>query len=215
MDKRGSVLVILIFVALIGVSLIVYFLMEKENTSDEDEELPDEINESSNNNELNDSSSIINETHAICSNNSCVEVEGAGDDNCSTDSDCQLEEVLPDLIISNISLTVSDEETNETTNVTLYEVTVSVVVKNIGDADANQSVTRVSFASDSFPLSSGNCFTPAISAGQETTIESSYEDLEKGRYSATAFVDGLLKIKESNEENNGFGIVKLTVSDKD
>ncbi|MBU1988553.1 MAG: hypothetical protein KKD94_03675 [Nanoarchaeota archaeon] len=251
MNKRGFVLAILIFaVVVLGVILAVYFLVEEDDkTSDENGELNEcndgtdndgdgkvdyLIDEGCENESDNDESDcgdgicegeesfdscsddclpLVNETHAICSNNSCVEIEGMGEDGCSTDADCQSDEGLPDLIISNISMEITDEITNSTTNVTVYSVTVYTTVKNIGESSAEQSTTRVSFGGELFPLSFTITYTPSLEPDQETIVESVYDELEEGEYDATASVDHLLKIEELDEENNGFGVIMLVVSD--
>lgn len=205
MDKRGlsPLIIIIILVIAVGVISTFYFLGYGED------EITNDVNET--NNESYTPPPQLNETHTICSNNTCITTDGAGEDECSSDTDCETDEGLPDLIINNLTMAVTDTETNTTTNVSIFSVTVYITVKNIGKAGIEQSVTRVSFRGEDFPLSSANMFTSALEPDQEITLESTYDDLGKGKYYASALADELLKIDEIDEENNGFTTIDLFV----
>lgn len=210
MNKRGLGGIILVVLFIIFIAVVFYKSYsspEKGNETVNGNETAN-INETEELEDVNDSTTqIINETHTTCLNNSCAEVEGSGADECNADTDCELIiEAKPDLIISNISSKVTSNKTNSTTNVTTYYVKVSVTVKNIGGADAEQSITKVSFLG----FSPKNIFTPAITKGGEVKLEDAYELSEKGEYNVIALTDIQLNIDEIDEKN-GSGFVKLRV----
>ena len=240
MNKKGWALAVLIFFVIILLGLIYFFYFrggninigecndELNNDGDGKVDLLDldcgNITDNDESNcgdgicEINESCDVdcvveINKTHLTCSNNSCITVDGDGEDECINDTDCQVVEDFPDLIIENISMAVTSSVKNTTTNITLNTITVSVDVKNIGTASANQSVTQISFGGDLVEMSSAKVFTPALNPNSEVTVKSSYEELVKGKYDATASADILRKIKELDEKNNGFSLVRLVVKD--
>ncbi|MBS3088811.1 hypothetical protein J4402_03445 [Candidatus Pacearchaeota archaeon] len=211
--KKGLSLLFFVFLATaIFVVILFLFYFNGENGGAEPESAVTEKNEST---DVGEPVSLptLNETHLACSNNSCVAVDGAGSDECNDSADCQPVVAFPDLIIKNITMAVTKSSKNSTTNITWHTVKVSVTVKNIGTASANQSVTQITFAGDLLPMSSAKVFTSVLEPDKETTLESSYEELLKGDYDATASVDILRKIEELDETNNGFSVARLTVKD--
>lgn len=135
-----------------------------------------------------------NQTHAECiNNNTCVVVQGPGQDECNTNADCQGgNQTLPDLIVQFLTVSIGNQTGNQT------DVILFATIKNIGNANAGNSTTRFSVS----PFG-GQSLAPtsALSPGQSTVVSASYL-LPGGNYTAITNADWFDNVIESNENNN-------------
>ncbi|MBI4181857.1 MAG: hypothetical protein HY520_02725 [Candidatus Aenigmarchaeota archaeon] len=99
---------------------------------------------------------------------------------------------LPDLIVDNVSISISGDNTSNST------VNITAVIKNIGNATANASITGFRVV----PLGGDKGIsTPALAPGASTAVTATYS-LPSGAYNLTVKADATLVVAESVENNN-------------
>ena len=139
-----------------------------------------------------------NQTHTECiNNNTCVVVQGPGQNQCAANSDCQGgNQTLPDLIVQFLTVSIGNQTDNQT------DVILFATIKNIGNANAGNSTTRFSVS----PFGGQRLApTSALSPGQSTVVSASYL-LSGGNYTAITNADWFDVVTELKEDNNDFTI---------
>lgn len=151
-------------------------------------------------------SNTTNVTHLECVGQTCMLVAGAGPNLCTSSAQCVTNVTngtLPDLRI----LSITHNLTNST-NASI--VTVTGVVINSGTGNAGASTTQYIFGASGCS-GGGSCgggagsqsiSTPALSAGQQTTITRTHTANPGSTVSLSFRADSTFVIAESNELNN-------------
>ncbi|MEK6847393.1 MAG: CARDB domain-containing protein [Nanoarchaeota archaeon] len=158
---------------------------------------------------FNCSASNTGNTTYICLQGACLPQNSSGGGGGGGNNTNSTNLTLPNLIVVNISR-LSYNSTNVTingTNVTAYTVNVTTRVRNIGNALAGASVTRVIIPG--WPTQ--QLVTSAIPMGVTVPVSSYYTSVPGGTvWTVTSTADSLNQVTESNENDNSL-TVTLTI----